>query len=173
MSTTSMVTKLLHTSAFALVVALSGNVQAAGLNIADTPLFLSGTVPPLNLIVLGRDHKLYYEAYNDASDLNNDGVLDTRYKGYELKSPAPATGSSESLYKIDYYGYFDSYKCYTYSGGVFDPVSETTNKQCSGQWSGDYLNYLTTSRIDALRKVLYGGDRYSDTTTDTILERSY
>ena len=25
---------------------------------------------------MGKDHKLYYEAYNDASDLNNDGVLD-------------------------------------------------------------------------------------------------
>ena len=41
------------------------------------------------MIIMGRDHKLYYEAYNDASDLNNDGVLDTKYKGYELKFPAP------------------------------------------------------------------------------------
>ena len=173
MSAKNMVTKLLHTSVFALVVALSGNVQAAELSITDNPLFLSGTVPPLNLLVMGRDHKLYYEAYNDASDLDNDGVLDTKYRGYILKSPAPAAGSNDSLYKIDYYGYFDSYKCYNYVGGLFDPVSTTTTKTCSGYWSGDYLNYLTTSRIDALRKVLYGGDRSTDTASDTVLERSY
>jgi type IV pilus assembly protein PilY1 len=47
-------------------------------------------------------------------------------------------------------------------------------KTCAGDnWSGDYLNYLTTSRIDALRKVMFGGDRSTDTATDTILERSY
>jgi type IV pilus assembly protein PilY1 len=178
MSAKTMTSKLLHSAAVAMIVALSGNVPAAELNVSETPLFLSGTVPPLNLLVMGRDHKLYYEAYNDASDLNNDGVLDTGYKGYELKSPAPAAGSNDSLYKIDYYGYFDSYKCYNYdtATNVFDPVSKTTTKTCDGtKWSGDYLNYLTTSRIDALRKVLYGGDRSTDSSSpaDTILERSY
>ena len=62
------------------------------------PLFLPGAVPPLNMLVMSRDHRMYYEAYNDASDLNGDGVLDTGYKPDE----------------IDYYGYFDSYRCYTY-----------------------------------------------------------
>ena len=28
------------------------------------------------MLVMGRDHKLFYEAYNDASDLNGDGHLD-------------------------------------------------------------------------------------------------
>ncbi len=40
------------------------------------------------------------------------------------------------------------------------------------QWSGDFLNYLTTSRMDALRKVLYGGTRSIDLTNTTVLERS-
>lgn len=173
MSAKSMATRLLHAGAMALIVAASGNAQAAPLNIADTPLFLNGTVPPLNMIIMGRDHKLYYEAYNDASDLNNDGVLDTKYKGYELKSPAPPL--PESPYKIDYYGYFDSFKCYSYSGGIWDPVGVVgAGKTCADPWwSGDFLNYLTTSRIDALRKVMYGGDRHIDTATDTVLERSY
>ncbi len=35
------------------------------------------------------------------------------------------------------------------------------------------MNYVTTSRIDALRKVLYGGTRYIDTATDTVLQRAY
>jgi type IV pilus assembly protein PilY1 len=126
---------------------------------AQLPLFVNQAVPPLNLLVVGRDHKLFFPAYNDASDLDGDGNLDIRY------NPA-----------ITYYGYFDSGKCYTYGSGQFTPDSVTADKTCrskTGRWSGDYLNYLTTSRADALRKVLYGGYRSTDSTTTTVLERSY
>ena len=124
--------------------------------IAQSPLFVGISAPPLVMLVMGRDHKLYYEAYNDASDLNGDGILDTHY------NPA-----------VDYYGYFDSYKCYSYSSNIFVPTVTTANKKCSGSWSGDFLNYLTTSRMDALRKVLFGGYRSTDSTTQTVLERVY
>ncbi|MCK7470468.1 MAG: hypothetical protein MZU95_06490 [Desulfomicrobium escambiense] len=66
---------------------------------------------------------------------------------------------------IDYYGYFDSYKVYRYDGtnNRFEPVRVTTNKKvnplATDEWSGDFLNYLAMARIDALRKVLYGGYR--------------
>src|SRR5947199_4746262 len=142
------------------VVVLTGSIaEAQQLALADSPLFLTQTAPPLNLLVLGRDHKLYYEAYSDYSDLNNDGVIDIGYKPTQ----------------IDYFGYFDSYKCYTYSDtdARFVPASVTSNKQCSGQWSGDWLNYVTTARIDALRKVLYGGRRSTDSSALTVLERSH
>ncbi|BCR04652.1 hypothetical protein DESUT3_17210 [Desulfuromonas versatilis] len=134
----------------------AGSVGGA---VSQVPLFLSQNAPPLNLLVLGRDHKLYYEAYNDASDLNGDGTLDAGYK--------PAS--------IDYFGYFDSHKCYSYdsAGGRFVPAATTADKTCDDQWSGDFLNYLTTSRMDALRKVLYGGRRVSDTSNLTVLERSH
>jgi type IV pilus assembly protein PilY1 len=161
------------TVAVALSVALANSAQGAALDISNNPLFLNTTVPPLNMIIMGRDHKLYYEAYNDASDLDGDGTIDTRYKGYQLKVPAPP--APESPYKIDYFGYFDSFKCYSYAAGVWDPVGLAgAGKTCADPyWSGDYLNYLTTARVDALRKVMYGGDRVTDTTTDTILERTY
>jgi len=42
----------------------------------SVPPFITSGAPPLVMLVMGRDHKLYYEAYNDASDLNDDGVLD-------------------------------------------------------------------------------------------------
>ena len=135
----------------------------ANADIAQMPLFVGGTASPLVMLTMGKDHKLYYEAYNDASDLDDDGVLEIHYKP-----------------SIDYLGYFDSYKCYDYSSSVFepdlssyDPDPTTATKTCSGNWSGDYLNYLTTSRMDALRKVLYGGTRKVDTATETILERVY
>jgi type IV pilus assembly protein PilY1 len=130
---------------------------SAQLNVSSVPLFLPGAVPPLNMLVMSRDHTLFYEAYNDASDLNGDGVIDVGYKPGE----------------IDYFGYFDSYKCYTYSSDRFNPTGTTNTKRCSGAWSGDFLNYLTTSRIDALRKVLYGGRRSTDSASLTVLERSY
>ena len=143
----------------AVLVLASSIAEAQQLALVDSPLFLTQTAPPLNLLVLGRDHKLYNEAYNDHSDLNNDGVIDIQYKPSQ----------------IDYFGYFDSFKCYTYDGtnGRFVPASVTSNKQCSGQWSGDWLNYVTTARMDALRKVLYGGKRSTDTSTTTVLERSH
>jgi type IV pilus assembly protein PilY1 len=139
------------------LVAYAGSSVGATLNLPNVPLYLPASVPPLNMIVLGRDHKLYYEAYNDHSDLNDDGVLDFGYKPTQ----------------IDYFGYFDSHKCYTYSGSRFDPTSVTLTKKCSGAWSGDFLNYVTTSRIDALRKVLYGGYRSTDLASLTVLERSF
>lgn len=129
--------------------------------LAQTPLFVSESYPPLNMLVMGRDHKMYYEAYNDASDLDGDGVIDVGYKPD----------------KIDYYGYFNNNACYTYSDDMFKPFAAATgtkNKQCDGTtWSGDFLNYLTTSRMDAMRRVLYGGMRVTDTTSSTVLEGAF
>lgn len=122
------------------------------------PPFVTAGAAPLVMLVLGRDHKLYFPAYNDATDLDGDGTAEIHYKP-----------------SIDYYGYFDSHKCYSYSStnGRFEPTGTTTNKQCSGTWSGDYLNYLSMSRMDALRKVFYGGYRSTDTATDTTLQRAF
>ncbi|MFZ2267189.1 MAG: PilC/PilY family type IV pilus protein [Azonexus sp.] len=153
---------------FSGLVVTPQNSQAATL--ANAPMYISSSSPPLIMLTMGRDHKLYYEAYNDYSDLNGDNKLDVGYK--------PA---------IEYYGYFDSYKCYSYTGGIFTPVAMSDssvvdgktvyNKKCTGSgrdyWSGDFLNYVTTARIDALRKVLYGGYRSTDSASQTILERTF
>jgi|WetSurMetagenome_2_1015567.scaffolds.fasta_scaffold00013_93 type IV pilus assembly protein PilY1 len=150
---------------FALVAALvisAGPVHSATMNdYCITPPFLQATIPPLVMLVMSKDHKDFYKAYDDYSDLDGDGLLDTTYK-----------------HSITYYGYFDSTKCYSYSGGVFTPQTlDTANTgapaTCSGQWSGNFLNWATMSRIDTLRKVLYGGTRSTDSTTSTILERSF
>lgn len=135
----------------------------ATVDISNVPLFLGGSGTPLSLLVMGRDHKLYYEAYNDASDLNQDGEINVGYKPNLTQDGKP----------LNYFGNFDSYKCYNYTNGVFIPASFTVTKKCSNAWSGDYLNYLTTSRIDALRRVLYGGYRLTDSSTETVLERSH
>jgi type IV pilus assembly protein PilY1 len=132
----------------------------AQLSIPNLPLTTQTNAKPMTMIVASKDHRLFYEAYNDTSDIDGDGVLDIRFKP-----------------NIIYFGLFDSNLCYTYSGsgpsGLFTPANKATNGKCPGQWSGNWLNYVTTSRIDALRKVLYGGHRKVDTADQTILRRAY
>ena len=137
----------------------------------DAPFLVGERVPPFVMLAVTKDQQLFKKAYDDFSDLDRDGVTDTTYK-----------------HDIDYYGHFDSYKCYTYNDGNkrFEPVSITADKYCSGQWSGNFLNWATMTRIDALRKVLYGGLRSparsngdgsgiadGDTANSTVIERAY
>lgn len=140
------------------------HVGLAALPIPDTPLIATQVAKPMTMLVASKDHKLFYEAYNDASDVDGDGTLDFRFKP-----------------SITYYGLFDSSLCYTHNNasnntGLFTPADTTADGKCNGKagrWSGNFLNYMTTSRIDALRKVLYGGYREVDTASQTILRRSY
>lgn len=131
--------------------------HAAELNLSDQPLFVDGSKTTLLQLVMQRDNKLFFEAYPTYEDINGDGVLDTTYKPQE----------------IDYYGYFDSYFCYQSFGDHLEAVSNTADKKCSGTWSGDYLNYITMTRMDVLLAALYGGKRSVDTLTETRLRRAF
>lgn len=159
------------------------------------PLVGNTSAAPLFLISMQRDSRLFVEAYDDASDINGDGQLDLKYNP-SLKEYDPVAKEYTDK-PLDYFGYFDSRRCYEYKefrGGVwaFVPIAKTDGdtKKCTSiakdssgltkPWSGDYLNYLTTTRMDALRKVLYGGYRYKDLdyvnankSATTILERAY
>src|SRR5262249_4505352 len=42
-----------------------------------------------------------------------------------------------------------------------------------GRWSGNFLNWASMARMDALRKVLFGGYRQGGTAANTLLERVY
>ncbi len=148
----------------------------------STPVYTALGMAPKVLLTLSRDHTLAYAAYNDFSDIDGDGILDYRFKpGFE------------------YLGLFNSYYCYSYattSGkGLYSPVAKaiattdangkTVPGACVGAgttsltWSGNFLNYVTTSRIDALRVALYGGYREVDNgptgtpSNQTILRRAY
>lgn len=135
------------------------------------PPFISQSVPPLLMFTMDKEHRLFTEAYSDSFDLDEDGKVETTYK-----------------HSIKYYGFFDFNKCYTYSttASEFNPVSYSAtvtdpvtgnaiySKLCSsGQWSGNILNWLSMSRMDVLKKVLYGGQRTNpDSTNKTTLVRA-
>ena len=120
--------------------------------ISDKPLFIgANSLPVLVMLVLSRDHSMYSEAYTDASDVDGDGKLDYYFKP-----------------EINYYGLFRSDVCYQYKSGVFEPkkaaeVGKSNGglfSYCDGTtWNGNFLNYVTTSRMDAVKKVVMGGER--------------
>lgn len=172
--------KLLRYTAAAGAALYALGAGAQMLTMSSVPLYVGANVQPLVMLALSKDQQLYKKAYNDYSDLDGDGDFETTYK-----------------HSINYYGYFDPYKCYSYitANMRFEPQADTSGlaaanqKYCdtvAGEWSGNFLNWATMTRMDAVRKLLYGGlrspDRTNgdgngladgDTTTGTVLERSY
>ncbi|WP_419535099.1 pilus assembly protein [Endozoicomonas sp.] len=117
--------------------------------------------PPLILFAMSFDHELFKKAYSDYSDVDGDGGMDVVYDN-----------------SIDYYGYFEPNWCYNYGSGRFQPVSAATGANShfcttpAAPWSGNFLNWASMTRMDLIRKVLYGGKRSTDTPTQTVLERA-
>lgn len=130
------------------------------LDLAQVPLFYGLQQKPIVMLNLTKDHQLHFKAYTDYSDLDGDGIPELTYK-----------------HSFNYYGYWDSSKCYSYqnsNGGYYAPISYSADKYCGGTgWSGNFLNWVATSRLDSVRKILYGGKRSTDDSGNTILERSF
>lgn len=86
----------------------------------------------------------------------------------------------------EYLGYFDVDSCYAYVNTPaavtgystadlkrFDRYGAATNHGCGGAgFSGNFMNWATSSAIDVLRLGLTGGDRIVDTTDLTVLQRA-
>lgn len=147
--------------------------QAVNLSSKDftqKPPVLTSREAPLVMLGLSVDNQLFFKAYTDYADIDGDGLLDTTYDD-----------------TFGYYGYFNSNWCYSYSSvnGRFEPESAATGANthsCNasvGRWSGNFLNWGTMTRMDILRRVLYGGKRSTDlaasagTPAVTVLERAY
>ncbi|MCP8900319.1 pilus assembly protein [Gilvimarinus xylanilyticus] len=143
------------------LLALATSHSVTAVNLAQSPLFMKKPVTPIMMLNLSNDHQLYFELYDDYSDLDGD---------LPGGDDAPETTYKNSF---TYYGYFNSDYCYNYTSGEFRRSSKASNHQCSGQWSGNFLNWATMTRIDAVRKLLYGGKRFVDEAGRTVLERAY
>jgi len=142
---------------------------------AVDPTFASNSLPayppylgtvgggPMMMLTASRDHTLFAPIYTDYEDIDGDGVVDYTFKP-----------------TFRYYGYFDAEKCYGYDDNAgqkrFKPLAMAVvaggRFTCAGspQWAGNFLNWATMTRLDVVRKILYGGRRVLDSTTDTTLE---
>ncbi|MDH4483074.1 MAG: PilC/PilY family type IV pilus protein [Rhodoferax sp.] len=163
-----------------LAQSLSGVSQAQVLGPSpetSTPVHAAKGGTPLVMLTMARDNTLFFPAYNDLSDLDGDKKLDIRFKP-----------------EYEYVGLYNPHYCYKYTGsgntGYFypdglpntvTPAGKPVPGPCSAsnvqstRWSGNFLNYVTTSRMDALRVALYGGTREPETASDTstVLRRAY
>lgn len=100
----------------------------------------------------------------------------------------------------EYLGYYDAESCYTYNDAPsetpavglttadykrFDRAGSAialtapdanqptkTSRKCANAFSGNYLNWASSSAIDMLRLALSGGDRYIDQLGLTVLQRA-
>jgi type IV pilus assembly protein PilY1 len=140
---------------------------------AAQPPLIGNTVAPNVMLVMSKDHEITKKAYTDYSDLDDDGIIDDTYND-----------------TFSYTGYFDSNFCYSYNSTSdrFEPETDisssigTTGHDCSavtGDWSGNFMNWATMTRMDIVRSVLFGGYRDVDTATSgatdgvTVLERAF
>ncbi len=117
--------------------------------LASIPLVLKSTVPPNVLFALSVE--------------------------FPTAITAAYPGASDYAATNSYLGYFDAEKCYDYSAGDgwFFPNGSATSHACTGSWSGNFLNWATMTGLDEFRSAMTGGNRYVDTATATVLERSY
>ena len=88
----------------------------------------------------------------------------------------------------EYLGYYDAEACYTYNNAPtetprtglnaqdykrFDRTGAAIARKCTGeQFSGNFLNWASSSAIDMMRMALSGGDRYIDEENLTVLQRA-
>lgn len=153
-------------------VLLGQSLLASAVNLTPLPPYLAETKgSPMVMLNVSKDHQLFYKAYNEFTDLDGDGQPETTYK-----------------HSFRYYGYFDNHRCYTYNTTTnrFVPTRKenaanaTDPTYCggTGEWHGNFLNWATMTRMDVVRRILYGGYRSTDDsivsgTSLTVLERAH
>ncbi|HUD34359.1 MAG TPA: PilC/PilY family type IV pilus protein [Variovorax sp.] len=165
----------------------------AALPVAALVLFLSfgavgqSTAPAFKAVALASD-PLYATTTGDkpAMALSLSVEYPTVGAQYTTGTDTDSTYSNTT----EYLGYYDANSCYTYNASPtetpaigltvsdyrrFDRIGATTStavRSCSNAFSGNFLNWASSSAIDMLRLALSGGDRYIDTTDLTILQRA-
>jgi len=142
----------------------AGTVYAS---IAQSPLFLTTSVDPNVLFNMSVETPMGGAAYNDQPNtttgctgrINDGGTVGICY------FPAQK-----------YLGYYDPNKCYGYSSsnGFFKPVSAANaDHSCSGQFSGNFMNWASMTAMDMFVWTMTGGNRVDDGADNkTIIQRT-
>lgn len=137
-------------------------VYAADTALADVPISASTEAVPANVMLA-----LSVEFPTAQSHAN---FSTGAYGVTALAASSTADPYFEPTRK--YLGYFDPTRCYAYSGsetnGYFYPTAsiQGSNYTCSGEWSGNYMNWATMHVIDLFRWAMTGGARDQDEPAD-------
>lgn len=139
-----------------VIAALLGGLPSAsyGVTLSDQPVFAASDVPGNLALALSVEYPTAISVAN-------------------LGSYSDTT---------EYLGYFDPKKCYVYelkqapAQSYFVSASLATGAslhQCSGQWSGNFMNWATMQTIDPFRWALSGGFRSVDVVGETVIEKAW
>jgi len=110
------------------------------------PVFTSTDVTPNVLFVIDSSSSMHCTAYPDSpGDDSGDSHIDDDYDS-----------------NTSYYGYFDADSQYAYQNDRFE-------SDAGGDWNGNFLNWMTTRRVDVAKKVLVGG-RYDSCGSNDCLK---
>ncbi|MGN1394046.1 MAG: pilus assembly protein [Succinivibrionaceae bacterium] len=167
-------------------IGILANAYAADANdyaTAETPMNISteSAVAPNVMLVMGREHTLNSEAYPDYLDIDEDGSMDVAYDPsiiyegifdptlcyeYRIGTSNLENASSDTTgywLPVSFAKSKDNLTLNMWS--ETSKPTRSVNTICAGdnKWSGNVLNYITSTRIDVLKRVLYGGTRLYDT----------
>ncbi|WP_210395816.1 pilus assembly protein [Motiliproteus sediminis] len=138
---------------------------------AQVPLHLSSTPDPNVLINMSVETPMGGAAYNDQLEVDESG---NTVCGGRVSRDSGDVGICYSGAKT-YLGYFDPDKCYTYDTATtpnrFVPAAAATNRTCTGQFSGNFMNWATMTAMDMFALTMTGGNRIVDTTSETVVRR--
>lgn len=126
------------------------NAYAANLSIADSPVFLSNSAKPNILIMLDNSGSMKRRMYTSNFDSSTEysGLFDNT-KTYKYNTTVPVNGAAYNV-AVD-----------TSKTGAFYDTTCTPGQ--AGCWDGNFLNWLTSRRIDTSRDALVGGKLESRT----------
>jgi len=158
---------------------LTSSATFASVDLADDPLFLNTGAGANVLLNMSVETPMGGGAYNDAAGSIpgcNDRI------SFDFNGDGNNTAHSETRIgrcyfpSFEYIGYFDAKKCYSYGSSRFTPADNTNaDHSCTGKsaaWSGNFLNWANMTAIDTYMLTMTGGRRITDTTSQTVIERS-
>ena len=130
---------------------IAASARAADLALADLPLFLV-TVKPSIMVMLDNSGSMKYEMYSGRfyPDAEYHGIFESA-KNYAYNNTITVNSAAYSV-TVD-----------TGKTGAFVESNCIPSNEDETCWSGRFLNWLTTRRIDASRKVMVGGKLESTT----------
>ena len=134
-----------------------GGAVVSNADYTASPPFVSNTTTPNIILVMDNSGSMS----GLACDLSNPADGDCRDTG-----DRPFNNTSK------FSGYFDSLHCYTYDAGAdsrFEPATAKAlvSTACPDtEWDGNFLNWATFRRFDAVKKAMIGGDCFQARATD-------
>ena len=149
-----------------------------------TPPFITTIVSPNVLIILDNSGSMGYRAACD--NTTNGGTPYTACPTSPDIYPAGTPAGAPFIETVTFIGLFDSLSCYSYDATAGNtrfvvtttkvsnpPASTDINKPCgTTEWDGNFLNWATFRRHDALIKALIGGACGTARLTDASCHRS-